>query len=48
MIANAANYMGSVRDPLRSNIIILKNSFWWNLTERFFSGIIYIVEIKEE
>lgn len=27
MIANAANYMGSVRDPLRSNIIILKNSF---------------------
>ena len=27
MIANAMNYMGNVRDPLRSNIIILKNSF---------------------
>lgn len=27
MIANAMDYMGSVQDPLRSNIVILKNSF---------------------
>ena len=27
MIANAMNYMSNVKDPLRSNIVILKNSF---------------------
>jgi hypothetical protein len=27
MIANAMNYMATVKDPLHSNIIILKNSF---------------------
>lgn len=27
MIADAMNYLGDVRDPIRSNIIVLKNSF---------------------
>lgn len=27
MVANAMDYMGSVQDPLKSNIVILKNSF---------------------